>query len=188
MIFMDSFIETGCLSALTKLMNFIQSDKSVDFTMTLAILSAISSTFTRMEHVHEDAVEFMQAVNTFVFSEKSSIISKIASLPAAQIKDLKEDEILNVIKAYYDISGDTQGKEVYCAKAQLNLLVTFLQLPFLEKKLIALNEIKMFDKKFRSKEIPPKTLAKWLYECNIIDYIYKEAKHPELISRSTDLL
>lgn len=46
----------------------------------------------------------------------------------------------------------------------------------------------MFDRASRSKELSVKTLAKWISEQNIIDYIYKDVRHPELISKSADLL
>ena len=46
----------------------------------------------------------------------------------------------------------------------------------------------MFDRTSRSKELSVKTLAKWIYEQNIIDYIYKVVRHSELISKSSDLL
>lgn len=36
--------------------------------------------------------------------------------------------------------------------------------------------------------MPIKTLAKWISEQNIIDYIYRDVRHPELISKSADLL
>jgi hypothetical protein len=49
------------------------------------------------------------------------------------LKELKEEDIMTVIKAYYDISGDTMGKELFCACAQLDLLVGFLHSPFLDK-------------------------------------------------------
>jgi hypothetical protein len=46
----------------------------------------------------------------------------------------------------------------------------------------------MLDRNSRSKEVPIKTLAKWIADQNIIDYIYKEVRHPELILKSADLL
>jgi hypothetical protein len=157
--------------------------------MVTGILSEIAPTFTKVEINHEDAVEFIQAVNSFLYEENSGICQKIRQLPPTQVKDLNEEEIVSVVKAYYEQSGDLMGKELYCAKIQLELLLVFLQSPYIDKKLTALNEIKkMFDKRTKNKEVPGKTLAKWLSECNVIEYIYKEAKHPELISRSADLI
>jgi hypothetical protein len=82
------------------------------------------------------------------------------------------------------------SKEAFVTKSQLDLLLIFLQSPYIEKKLAALNEIKkLFDKKNKlNRDVPPEQLAEWLSNSKIIDYIYKEAKHPELISRSTELL
>ena len=170
-------------------MKSLEENPASDFSVVLSLLSSIAPTFTKVEHVNQDAIDFTQTVNAFIFSDESGINTKIKSLPAAQIKDLNETDIIAVVKAYYDLSGNTMGKEAFCLKTQLDLLIIFLHSPYLDKKLTALNEIKkLFDKRAKTKDVPSKTLAKWLSDCNIIDYIYKEAKHPELISRSADLL
>jgi hypothetical protein len=166
-----------------------QISKSSDFSTVLSLLSAIAPTFTRVEVSHEDAKEFEKSINSFLFEEGAGVIQMIRQLPETQIKDLKEDDILNVIKAYYEANEKTLGKEEYLAKAQLDMLLVFLQSPYIDKKLTALNEIKkMFDKRNKLKEVSPKTLANWLAESKVIEYIYQEAKHPELISRSADLI
>ena len=74
----------------------------------------------------------MEILTKFIYSEDSSISKKIKTLPAEQLKELKEEDIMTVIKAYYDISGDTQGKEIFWANAQLEILVGFLHSPFLD--------------------------------------------------------
>lgn len=187
--FIDAFVNSKCLKAMTDYLSIIQSGKSSDLSTVLNLLSAIAPTYTKVELTNEDTVEFTQAVNAFLFEENANISHKISSLPASQVKDLNESEVLVVVRAYYDQSGDSMGKELYCAKTQLDLLLNFLQSPYIDKKLTALNEIKkLFDRRSRSKDVPQKTLAKWLSECNVIEYIYKEAKHPELISRSADLI
>lgn len=186
---MESFINTKCIKELTNLLKEVQANKSCDFSVPLSLLSAIAPTFTKVESTLEEAVEFTQAVNSFLFEEGAGINSRIRTLPPAQVKELNENEILSVIRNYYELSGDSMGKELYCAKTQLDLFLILLQSPYIDKKITALNEIKrLFDKKNRNKDVPAKTLAKWLSECNIIEYIYKEAKHPELISRSADLI
>jgi hypothetical protein len=63
-------------------------------------------------------------------------------LPPDQLKEIKEEDILTVIRSYYDISGDTMGKEKFLCMAQLDLFVAFLHSPFLSNKLTALIEIK----------------------------------------------
>lgn len=186
---MESFVEAKCLKALTNFLKSVQSNPSADYSMVTGFLSEIAPTFTKVEINHEDATEFIQAVNSFLYEENSGICQKIRHLPPSQVKDLNEEEIVTVVKAYYDLSGDSMGKELYCAKVQLDLLLIFLQSPYIDKKLTALNEIKkMFDKRTKNKDVPGKILAKWLSECNVIEYIYKEAKHPELISRSAELI
>jgi hypothetical protein len=49
---------------------------------------------------------------------------------------------LTVIRAFYDISGDTMGRETFLLMAQFDILVAFLHSPFLANKLKALIEIK----------------------------------------------
>ena len=182
-------MDTKCLKGLTNFLKSVQANPSADYSMVTGFLSEIAPTFTKVEFNHEDVIEFIQTVNAFLYEENSGICQKIRQLPPSQVKDLNEEEIVTVVKAYYDQSGDSMGKELYSAKTQLELLLIFLQSPYIDKKLTALNEIKkMFDKRTKNKEVPGKTLAKWLSECNVIEYIYKEAKHPELISRSADLI
>jgi len=66
----------------------------------------------------------------------------------------------------------------------------FLQSPYIDKKLTALNEIKkLFERRYRNRDsVSVKQVAKWLSESSVIEYIYQETKHPELISRSADLI
>lgn len=174
---------------MTNLIQSSQISKSSDFSTVLGLLSVIAPTFTRVTVSHDDAVEFEKAINAFLFEEGAGVIQMIRQLPEAQIKDLKEDDILNVIKAYYEQNEKALGKEEYLAKAQLDMLLVFLQSPYIDKKLTALNEIKkMFDKRNKLKEVPSRTLAEWLSKSQVIEYIYQEAKHPELISRSADLI
>lgn len=174
---------------MTSLIQSSQISKSSDFSTILGLLSAIAPTFTKVTVSHDDAVEFEKAINAFLFEEGAGVIQMIRQLPETQIKDLKEDDILNVIKAYYEQNEKALGKEEYLAKAQLDMLLVFLQSPYIDKKLTALNEIKkMFDKRNKIKEVPSRTLAEWLSKSQVIEYIYQEAKHPELISRSADLI
>ena len=132
-------------------------------TPVLSLLSAIAPTFTKIETTQDDAKEFTKTINLFLFEEGNSIVKKIKQLPQSQIKDIKEENIISVVKAYYDQSGQTTTKEMYCAKVQFEMLLLLLQSPYLEKKLTALNEIKkLFDRRNRNKDVSQKQLADWL--------------------------
>ena len=72
---MDAFINCGCLKGVSKLINYIQSNKSSDITILMSLLSSISSVFTSMEHTQEDAVEFTEAITKLIYA-KGSAISK----------------------------------------------------------------------------------------------------------------
>jgi len=171
-------------------MTSMQDGASIDFTTMLGLLNVIAHTFTKIEHTSTEALEFIETVNDFVYKEGTGITSKICKLPQNQIKEIKDAEIISVVRAYYDLTGSEMSKEAFATRFQLDLLLIFLQSPYIEKKLSALNEIKkLFDKKNKvGKDVSSEQLAEWLSDCKIIDYIYKEAKHPELISRSTELL
>jgi len=163
--FLDSFINTKCLKGLTNFIKAVQTNKISDFSIVLSFLSEIAPTFTKVDMKNEDSDEFTKAVNSFLFDQDSSISHKIKLLPAAQVKDINEDEIISVVRAYYDQSDDNMGKELYCAKTQLDLLLSFLQSPYIDKKLTALNEIKkLFEKRNRKGDVPTKILAQWLAE------------------------
>ena len=187
---MDAFINTKCLSNMRQLLVSLQNGVPIDFTTVLGLLRSISHTFTRIDHSHDDALQFIETVNEFIYKEGTGITEKINTLPQNQIKDLKEGEIIAVLKDYYELSGSKLSKEAFAIKSQLSILIIFLQWPFIEKKIAALNEIKkLFERKNKvSKELQPEQLAQWLSDSEIIEYIYKEAKHPELISRSTELI
>lgn len=132
-------------------------------TPVLSLLSSIAPTFTKIETAQDDAKEFTKTINQFLFEEGNSIVQKIKKLPQSQIKDIKEENIISVVKAYYDQSGQTTTKEMYCAKVQFEMLLLLLQSPYLEKKLTALNEIKkLFDRRNRNKDVSQKQLADWL--------------------------
>ena len=158
---MDSFINTKCLSSMRQLLVALQNGVPIDFTTVLGLLRSISNVFTKIDHTHSDALEFIETVNEFIYKEGTGITEKINNLPQNQVKDLKEGEIIAVLKDYYELSGISLSKEVFAIKSQLNILMIFLQLPFIEKKISALNEIrKLLEKTDKSnKELLPEQLA-----------------------------
>lgn len=120
----------------------MQEGAPIDLSTVLSLLCSISPTFTKVDHTSEDALEFIGAVNQFVYSKDSGIGHKISKLPQSQIKDLKEGEIIAVQRAYYDLSESQMPKEAFLVKSELEMLLIFLQSPYIEKKLTALNEVK----------------------------------------------
>lgn len=188
--FMESFINTKCISNTRQLLISLQEGAPVDFNTLIWLLHSISPTFTKIEHTSTDALEFIATLNDFLFNESEGINQKISGLADIQIKELKEAEIIAIIRDYYEFSEKTMTKDAFAVKSQLDLLIIFLQSPYIEKKLSALNDIKkLFEKKNKiASPVTPEKLAEWLADSKILEYIYKEAKHPELISRSTELL
>jgi len=187
---MDSFVETGCMKALTEWMIESNKNKSPDLTIVLSILSSIAYTYTKVDVKYDIDIEFNEAIRTYLYEEGSGIIVKIRSLPESQLKEIQEDEFTKVLKDFYECSGQTMEKDSYITRIQFDILLLFLQSPYIDKKLTALNEIKkLLEKKPRNRESTlARMVAKWLAESNIINYIYQEAKHPELITRSADLI
>ena len=143
-----------------------------------------------MEIKHDIDEDFKEALKAYLYGEGNGLVDKIKSFADTLLKDLQEDEFIKVLKDYYELSGLTSNKETYISKIQFDILLMFLESPYIDKKLRALNEIKkLFEKKQRYREsTSTKVIAKWLAESNIINYIYQEAKHPELILRSADLI
>ena len=124
---MDAFINTKCLSSMRQLLVSLQNGVPIDFTTVLGLLRSISHTFTRIDHSHDDALQFIETVNEFIYKEGTGITEKINTLPQNQIKDLKEGEIIAVLKDYYELSGSKLSKEAFAIKSQLSILIIFLQ-------------------------------------------------------------
>ena len=146
--------------------------------MALNLLLVFQNTFTSIE-ANKDISNFALKVVNFV--EK-----KIESVSDKEIKELdKFDQLLkDVLKNYYPLTG-VKRSEIpdKIQEKNLTILKKFLTTPFLEKKLTALNQIKIYCETTAEQT----KMCKWIIDEQIIDLIFQDS-NPELISRSSSII
>ena len=123
---MDAFINTKWLSCMRQLLVSLQNGVSIYDSTVFSLLSSISKVFTKINHTHNDALEFIETINESFYKEGAGITEIIKKLHQDQIKNLKEGEIIAVLQNYYEFSGAILSKEVFAIKSQLNILMIFL--------------------------------------------------------------
>lgn len=188
--FMDLFLKTGCMEALMNWMKESNTQKSPDLRIILNILSSIAPTYSNVKIKDEINESFEDSIRAYLFDKETGLVNKIKNLNDNQMKDIKQEEFVKVLKDFYNCSKSKISKEAYISKVQFEILLMFLQSPYIDKKLTAMNEIKkLFERRARGRDgSSNKIIAKYLAESDVINYIYQEAKHPELITRSADLI
>ena len=187
---METLIKNKCIDSLIEWINISNKSKAPDLRIILSILTSLAPTYNSVKIKHDIDEYLKLAICDYLYEDETGIVSKIKNLPDNQLKDIKQEEFVKVLKDFYNCNKTTISRESYISRVQFDILLMFIQSPYIDKKLTAMNEIKkMFERRTRSRDTTPnKTIAKFLANSDVIDYIYQEAKHPELITRSADLI
>lgn len=147
-----------------------------------------------------------QFASKFIESIKNALIERLDNLTENEMKELDKDIIkrtIYILKSYISISDSdnaNQIAEVY----ELKIAQKYLRCPFFEKKVRGINDLKDIFFKVKNKEKSRSQLeqmnleatkwltferyAKWIVDEKIVEFIFQENPHVELIKRSLEIL
>lgn len=129
------------------------------------------------------------------------------NLTENEIKEIDKDilrETIDILKRYikiYEPQSADQIAELY----ELNIAAKYLRCPFFEKRVRGINDLKDIYYKVKNSTQPnkqsldnqgieytkwlnPEKYANWIISEGIIDFIFRENPHVELIKRSTEIM
>jgi ubiquitin carboxyl-terminal hydrolase 9/24 len=175
---LNYFAKVGGFQALIKLLKDQQTDSRVPIEF-LALLDLPSRYMSKPL-----AADLYDALML-------SVSTRLATLTAKDINDMDREQaskmFCNVAKL---IEHSTISPQKFIEEAELTLSLKFFQSPYLEKRIRGLNDIKDTAKLASHKAQHSKAgaLAAWVVEARLIDAIFGENPHIELVKRACDLL
>ncbi len=153
------------------------------------------------------SIALPEVVKPLVDCGKETFLNRIQSIDAKDIKDINKEQIAGSLSAMRDLlrlqfSDEEAAKVVETHEMLLSL--KFIQSPFLEKRLQGVGDIrKMIERveplstvqryitqtqKGAGSWFTAEYLAKWIISNRILDAIFNENVHPELVKRATFVL
>lgn len=146
----------------------------------------------------------LYALNQFIDPEFSSqfftentelIFQRIKIISDHELKDLKHEEILNLLARMGKLSENlnTDGLEIN----KLNLFLSMLKCSYLEKRIKGLTEINFALESYEPRvanldsskvKVTQNELQNWIVDENVINILLSERPHVELIKRASPLL
>jgi len=151
-----------------------------------------------LERVHDLLEEKRSAV--FIQSSVSEMCGYFLRLTSEEMKTVEKKHILDVIQWMKGMLIRQYGKSskipyIVMEKYQLNLAFQWLQLPFIQKRVAGLTEINEYcqylinpNQSRDIKYIDSDYVIQWIKEKKLIEYIFGDTGHPELIKRCRPIL
>eukprot|EP01127_Copromyxa_protea_P022514 TRINITY_DN8090_c0_g1_i1.p1 TRINITY_DN8090_c0_g1~~TRINITY_DN8090_c0_g1_i1.p1 ORF type:complete len:2714 (-),score=433.50 TRINITY_DN8090_c0_g1_i1:44-7879(-) len=153
-----------------------------------------------LERIHDLFEEKERIRVSFVESVRKCTFSFILTLSDEEIKQLDKKAIsnlVNTIKKMLDTAYEADKDNIptkRIEKFRLQLAIKLLKLPFIQKRIEGLVEITNFCKSLMDKGkdddhwVDLEYMCQWLCGENIVEYLFGEQAHPEILKRSHPIL
>jgi ubiquitin carboxyl-terminal hydrolase 9/24 len=128
------------------------------------------------------------------------VTTRLASLTAKEIKDMDREQASLMLA---NVSSQVAGQSVdfnphkFVEDGELSLSLKFFQSPYLEKRIRGLNDLKDMVERVKpgkaagsrqARYLTGSTLAEWILEVRLIETIFGENPHIELVKRASEFL
>lgn len=154
------------------------------------------------------AVAKPEALKDLVESGKITFCKRIEKLDEKEIKDMNKDlfsESMETLKGFLKLYLTKEEAAKFIQEQNVQISLKFLKSPYLEKRLYGIGEIKRMiqqnvaDQQMRryamqtknlqnNESLNANALAHWIIDQKILELIFNENAHAELIKRSSFLL
>ena len=196
----------GELGGFAKLQNLIKiGGTGTDFRCPVTVASWALQTFTKLQEIGVKA-SFALEISKNVASYVEERL-KPENLPDTEIKEVHLEDLKVLIKLMAHFKGCAEGCDRYKVVELYGLEIAkrFLMCPYFENRIKGMKEFKLIQEKILNrmtktqqdcrqlgqdyaKFLDPLIFSNWVHENKVIEFIFKENPHSELIKRSFSIL